>query len=78
MGQVRVSSSERLADETDRIESSERLRCTAQLAIDPGSFNVDGRAGMLVKVVIITGQHRIVDFLLSPLREHVHDALRER
>jgi len=46
-------------------------------------LNIDGRAaqllpGMSVKAEILTGRRRIIDFLLAPLREHVHDALRER
>jgi HlyD family secretion protein/hemolysin D len=74
---------ERLADEIDRVEASERLRYTVRIAIESGSLNVDGRAatllpGMSVKAEVITGQRRIIDFLMAPLREHAHDALRER
>jgi len=78
-----VQGSERLADETDHIEGSERLRYTVHIALEPGSFDVDGRAasllpGMSVKAEILTGKRRIIDFLLAPLREHMHDAMRER
>jgi HlyD family secretion protein/hemolysin D len=74
---------ERLADETDHVEGSEHLRYTVHIAIEPGSFNVDGRSatllpGMSVKAEILTGKRRIIDFLLAPLREHKHDAMRER
>jgi membrane fusion protein, hemolysin D len=74
---------ERLADETDHVEASERLRYTVHIAIEPGSFDVDGRAatllpGMSVKAEILTGKRRIIDFLLAPLRERMHDAMRER
>ena len=74
---------QRLADETDRIEASERLRYTVRIAVEPGSFDVDGREavllpGMSVKAEILTGKRRIIDFLLAPLREHLHDAMRER
>jgi HlyD family secretion protein/hemolysin D len=31
-----------------------------------------------VKAEILTGKRRIIDFLLAPLREHAHDAMRER
>jgi HlyD family secretion protein/hemolysin D len=74
---------QRVADETDRIEASERLRYTVHIAVEPGSFDVDGRdavllPGMSVKAEILTGKRRIIDFLLAPLREHLHDAMRER
>jgi HlyD family secretion protein/hemolysin D len=83
VNQSSVNSSERQADEIDRVEGSERLRYTVHIAIDAGDFNVDGRAaplvpGMSVKAEILTGKRRIIDFLLAPLREHAHDALRER
>jgi HlyD family secretion protein/hemolysin D len=74
---------ERVADETDHVEASERLRYTVHIAIEPGSFAVDGREatllpGMSIKAEILTGKRRIIDFLLAPLREHAHDAMRER
>jgi hemolysin D len=83
VNQSNVQGTERLADETDRVEASERLRYTVHIAIEPGSFDVDGRAatllpGMSVKAEILTGKRRIIDFLLAPLREHAHDAMRER
>ncbi|MDR3469485.1 MAG: HlyD family type I secretion periplasmic adaptor subunit [Xanthobacteraceae bacterium] len=83
VGQSSVQGTERLADETDHVEGSERLRYTVHIAVEPGSFDVDGRAavllpGMSVKAEILTGKRRIIDFLLAPLREHMHDAMRER
>ena len=74
---------ERVADETDHVEGSERLRYTVHIAMEPGSFAVDGREatllpGMSIKAEILTGKRRIIDFLLAPLREHAHDAMRER
>jgi HlyD family secretion protein/hemolysin D len=33
---------------------------------------------MSVKAEILTGKRRIIDFILAPLSEHVHDAMRER
>jgi hemolysin D len=78
-----VHGTERQADEIDRVEASERLRYTVRIALAQGTFNVDGRAatllpGMSVKAEILTGKRRIIDFLLAPLREHAHDAMRER
>jgi HlyD family secretion protein/hemolysin D len=83
VSQSSVQGTERLADETDHVEGSERLRYTVHIAVAPGSFDVDGRAaallpGMSVKAEILTGKRRIIDFLLAPLREHMHDAMRER
>ena len=74
---------QRAADEISNEEASERLRYTVHVAIEPGSLKVDGRPavllpGMSVKAEILTGQRRIIDFLLAPLREHLHDGLRER
>ncbi len=74
---------ERAADRTDAVEASERLRYTVHVALEPEAFDVDGRPanllpGMSVKAEIITGKRRIIDFLLAPLREHMHDGLRER
>jgi hemolysin D len=83
VNQFGMHGTERLADETDHVEASERLRYTVHIAIEPGSFDIDGRAatllpGMSVKAEILTGRRRIIDFLLAPLREHVHDGMRER
>jgi membrane fusion protein, hemolysin D len=83
VSQSNVQGTERQADETDHIEGSERLRYTVHIALEPGSFTIDGRAasllpGMSVKAEILTGKRRIIDFLLAPLSEHMHDALRER
>jgi HlyD family secretion protein/hemolysin D len=78
-----VHGTERPADEIDRVEASERLRYAVRIAVAQHAFDVDGRAaallpGMSVKAEILTGKRRIIDFLLAPLREHAHDALRER
>jgi hemolysin D len=78
-----VHGTERQADEIDRVEASERLRYTVHIGIEPGSLDIDGKPaallpGMSVKAEVLTGKRRIIDFLLAPLREHVHDAMRER
>ncbi|BAM90834.1 putative HlyD family secretion protein [Bradyrhizobium oligotrophicum S58] len=78
-----VQGAERQADQTDRVEASERLRYMVHIALDRSTLDVDGRMaalvpGMSVKAEILTGKRRIIDFLLAPLREHVHDAMRER
>jgi HlyD family secretion protein/hemolysin D len=53
------------------------------IALQKTALDVDGRAatllpGMSIKAEILTGKRRIIDFLLAPLREHMHDAMRER
>jgi HlyD family secretion protein/hemolysin D len=83
VGQGAVQGPQRPADETENVESSERLRYTVHIALDADTMVVDGRQaalvpGMSVKAEIMTGTRRIVDFLLAPLREHLHDAMRER
>jgi hemolysin D len=82
VSQPAVQGSQRAADAIDHVEGSERLRYTVHIALQ-GSLDVDGRLGTLlpgmsIKAEILTGKRRIIDFLLSPLREHMHDAMRER
>uniref|UniRef100_Q07SP5 Membrane fusion protein (MFP) family protein n=1 Tax=Rhodopseudomonas palustris (strain BisA53) TaxID=316055 RepID=Q07SP5_RHOP5 len=74
---------QRAADETDNVQGSERLRYMVRIALEPGNFLIQDRAavllpGMSVKAEIITGKRRIIDFVMAPLREHMHDAMRER
>jgi len=65
------------------VELSERLRYTVHISLRSRSLNVDGHSatllpGMSVRAEILTGKRRIIDFLVAPLRELTHDALRER
>ncbi len=74
---------ERDSDDVQNVEGSERLRYTVHISIDGASLKVDGRPGALlpgmsVKAEILTGKRQIIDFLLAPLSEHVHDSLHER
>lgn len=78
-----VHGSERVADKIEQLEASERLRYTVHIALEPGTLDIDGRPakllpGMSVRAEILTGKRRIIDFILSPLKEHLHDAMRER
>jgi hemolysin D len=73
----------RAADEIDNVESSERLRYTVHIALEPGSLKVDGRPapllpGMSVKAEILTGKRRIIEYLLAPLTLYAHDSMKER
>jgi len=55
----------------------------ARIALERTGLDVDGRItnlspGMAVTAEIKTGRRRILDYLLSPLARHLHEALRER
>jgi HlyD family secretion protein/hemolysin D len=83
VNQSATQGSQRTADSTDEVEASERLRYTVHIALQKTALDIDGRAatllpGMSIKAEILTGKRRIIDFLLAPLREHMHDAMRER
>ncbi|HTR34999.1 MAG TPA: HlyD family type I secretion periplasmic adaptor subunit [Bryobacteraceae bacterium] len=71
----------------DEEESSERaagqqLTYSARVSLGKTQMQVDDRLvdlgpGMAVTVEIKTGSRRIIEYLLSPLLRHTHDALRE-
>jgi HlyD family secretion protein/hemolysin D len=74
---------QRAADATSNIASSENLVYTVHISIDRASLMIDGQPaalvpGMAVKAEIKTGSRRIIDYLLAPLAEYRHDSLRER
>lgn len=55
----------------------------ARIALDTTAMQIDDRMvnltpGMAVTVEIKTGTRRIIEYLLSPLAKHHHEALRER
>ncbi|HET9645295.1 MAG TPA: HlyD family type I secretion periplasmic adaptor subunit, partial [Burkholderiaceae bacterium] len=55
----------------------------AILRLDRRDINVDGKRvrlspGMNVTAEIKTGRRRVIDYLLSPVREHLNDSLKER
>jgi hemolysin D len=55
----------------------------ARVRIDSALLDIDGVAvsltpGMAVTTEVRTGKRRLLDYLLSPLKEHAHDAVRER
>lgn len=39
---------------------------------------VDMSAGMMLSAEIKTGKRRVIDYLLSPLRRHTSEGMRER
>ena len=55
----------------------------ARLTLARGDIDVDGRMihltpGMNVTAEIKTGQRRVIDFLISPLKQHLNESGRER
>jgi len=55
----------------------------ARIRLDGSTLDIDGvvvsmSAGMTLSAEIKTGKRRVIDYLLSPLRQHGSEALRER
>jgi hemolysin D len=62
---------------------TQNLVFPATIRLSRGTIGIDGKdvtlsPGMAVTVEIKTGQRRAIDYVLSPLREVVHQAARER
>jgi hemolysin D len=68
----------------DAIPDEKRgLIYAVRVQLDKTTLDVEGRAtpvtpGMSVNVEIKTGRRRIIEYVLSPLLRHTHEALRER
>ncbi|WP_078058176.1 HlyD family type I secretion periplasmic adaptor subunit [Rhizobium rhizosphaerae] len=78
-----VSSPRDAAATTEALRRSSALVYTARIDIDDPTLMIDGvktrlEPGMAVTVEIKTGQRTVLDYLLSPISRHAHDALRER
>lgn len=63
--------------------SGQELLYSARVSLDQSQMDVDGRLvslepGMAVTVEIKTGSRHIIQYLLSPLNRHAHDAFREK
>jgi len=59
------------------------LTYLAKIQLEKSSVEVNGRevplqAGMAVTAEINTGRRRVIEYLMSPLLEHVHESMRER
>jgi hemolysin D len=59
------------------------LTYLAKIQLEKSSVEVNGRevplqAGMAVTAEINIGRRRVIEYLMSPLLEHVHDSMRER
>jgi hemolysin D len=64
-------------------QAPQHLAYVARIALDHVTMQVEDKEvplepGMEVTVEIKTGQRRVLDYLLSPLRTYRHDAIRER
>ncbi|MBT0178076.1 hemolysin secretion protein D, partial [Listeria seeligeri] len=54
-----------------------------RIRLDSATLEIDGirvrmTAGMNLNAEIKTGKRRVIDYLLSPLRQHAGEAMRER
>lgn len=77
------SGTEPLSDNPDYIRRSGGLIFVARIAIDDPRLLVDGvktrvESGMAVTTEIKTGRRSVIDYILSPVIEHTHDAMHER
>lgn len=70
--------------ESDTSEpAGEELVYSARVTLDQAQMQIDGQSvnlepGMAVTVEIKTGSRHIISYLLSPLKKHEYEALRER
>lgn len=67
----------------NELRRSQGLVYVARIDIDDPSLMLDGKAtmvdpGMSVTAEIKTGRRRIIDYLLSPIAQRTHEAMRER
>jgi hemolysin D len=71
------------ADDPQTVSRSQQLAYSARIALDRATMAIDDHTvalvpGMAVTVEIKTGTRRVLDYLLSPLKEYAHQSLRER
>lgn len=70
-------------DEPTEVARSSLLVYASHIALEQTSMDINGRhmplvPGTAVTAEIKTGERRVLDYLLSPLRQYAHDGLRER
>jgi HlyD family type I secretion membrane fusion protein len=70
-------------DAPSEVRRSNGLVYVARIAMNDPTIDVDGvrtplEPGMAVTAEIKTGRRRVIDYILSPIAQHSHDALRER
>ncbi|HEU5046782.1 MAG TPA: HlyD family type I secretion periplasmic adaptor subunit [Rickettsiales bacterium] len=71
------------ASDSSSEPAGQELLYAARVSLDKTAMPVDGQLvnlepGMAVTVEIKTGSRHIIQYLLSPLRRHTHDAFREQ
>jgi len=71
------------ADKKDDKQDKGSSSYVARVALDGATMTIDGRQeplrpGMAITAEIKTGSRRILDYLLSPLRQYAQDAIKER
>ena len=71
------------ADEKDPDEQKDAPGYTVRVALDTNqmmteSGQVELGPGMAVSAEIMTGKRRVIDYLLSPIKRSIHDAMQER
>ena len=68
----------------DAIQDEKKgLIYSVKITLDRSQIDVDGKliqisAGMSVNAEIRTGTRRVIEYVLSPLVQHEHEALHER
>jgi len=70
-------------DAPAEVRRSGGLVYVVRIAMDDPSLSVDGERtplepGMAITAEIKTGKRRVIDYILSPIAQHTHDAMRER
>lgn len=76
-GKVTHISSDAVADEKMGLTYLAKIQLEKSV-VDVNRRNVPLQPGMAVTAEINTGKRRVIEYLLSPLVEHVSESLRER
>jgi hemolysin D len=76
-GKVMHISSDAVADEKMGLTYLAKIQLEKSV-VDVNGRNVTLQQGMAVTAEINTGKRRVIEYLLSPLVEHVSESLRER
>jgi len=82
-GSTPATGSVSAAEAPGALTSPGRLVYTARVSLDHTHMNIDGQEvallpGMAVTVEMKTGRRRVLDYLLAPLTQALHDSLHER
>lgn len=79
----RIEGTVKPADEPGAVRGAQHLVYVAHVALNETQMRVDERMvdlipGMAVTVEIKTGRRRVLDYLLSPIGDYLHDSFHER